>query len=80
AATMARLRTTIESYIRAGARRIYDWDTTVQRLHREHGDILAAIESGDAERARELVRAHITAYYADAGLPAPSTAVVAVDG
>ncbi|GAA4069150.1 FCD domain-containing protein [Microbacterium laevaniformans] len=80
AATMAGLRTTIENYIRAGARRISDWDATVERLHREHGDILGAIESGDAERARELVRAHITAYYADAGMPAPSTAVVAVDG
>jgi len=72
AATMAGLRTTIENYIRAGAERIPDWDVTSARLRHEHADVLAAIESGDAERARELVRAHITGYYADAGLPAPA--------
>ena len=73
AATMAGLRPTIESYIRAGIERIADWDATTQRLRHEHGDILHAIEEGDAERARGLVRAHITGYYADAGMPAPNT-------
>ncbi|KZE91793.1 FadR/GntR family transcriptional regulator [Microbacterium sp. TNHR37B] len=71
AATMAGLRTTIESYIRAGAERIPDWEATSARLRREHADVLAAIEAGEADRARTLVRAHITGYYADAGLPAP---------
>lgn len=73
AATMAGLRPTIESYIRAGIERIADWDATTERLRHEHGDILHAIEEGDAERARSLVRAHITGYYADAGMPAPNT-------
>ncbi len=75
AATMAGLRTTIESYIRAGASRIADWEATASRLREEHGAILAAIDAGEAARARDLVRAHITSYYADAGLPAPATAV-----
>lgn len=72
AATMAGLRTTIENYIRAGAERIPDWHDTSARLRHEHADVLAAIEAGDADRARDLVRAHITGYYADAGLPAPA--------
>ncbi|WEK12383.1 MAG: FCD domain-containing protein [Candidatus Microbacterium phytovorans] len=72
AATMAGLRTTIESYIRAGAERIPDWESTSTRLRHEHADVLRAIEDGDADRARELLRAHITGYYADAGLPAPA--------
>lgn len=72
AATMAGLRTTIESYIRAGAERIPDWESTSSRLRHEHADVLQAIEVGDADRARELLRAHITGYYADAGLPAPA--------
>ncbi len=72
AATMAGLRTTIEHYIRAGAERIPDWGATADRLRREHAAVLQAIETGDADAARALVRAHITGYYADAGLPAPS--------
>jgi len=72
AATMAGLRTTIEGYIRAGAERIPDWETTAARLRREHADVLSAIEAGEADRARDLLRAHITGYYADAGLPAPA--------
>lgn len=67
-ATMAGLRTTIESYIRAGAQRIEDWQATALRLRHEHAEILRTIEQGDGEAARSLVRAHITDYYADAGL------------
>lgn len=73
AATMAGLRTTIEHYIRAGAERIPDWDRTAERLRAEHAAVLEAIEAGDAERARAAVRAHITGYYADAGLASPTT-------
>lgn len=72
AATMAGLRPTIDGYIRAGRERIVDWDGTAARLRREHRDVLEAIEAGDTERARAIVRAHITDYYADAGLPTPS--------
>lgn len=74
AATMAGLRSTIESYIRRGADNIPDWESTGARLRREHADILNAIEAGEAERARALVRDHITHYYADAGLAAPTEA------
>ena len=74
AATMAGLRPTIESYIREGAARIPDWAATGERLRHEHAEILRAIEAGDAETAQRVVRAHITGYYADAGLPDPSDA------
>lgn len=73
-ATMAGLRDTIESYIREGAARIPDWAATGERLRHEHAEILRAIEVGDAETAQRVVRAHITGYYADAGLPDPSDA------
>lgn len=72
AATMAGLRPTIDSYIRSGVARIRDWNSTLDRLRHEHRDVLTAIESGDAVRAREIVRAHITDYYADAGLSVPA--------
>lgn len=68
AATMAGLRTAIESYVQAGAERISDWDATAARLRDEHREILAAVEAGDAARARLLVHDHITGYYAEAGL------------
>jgi len=71
-ATMAGLRSAIESYVRSGSQRIADWQSTADRLRREHAGLLRAIEAGDAEQARDLVRAHITGYYADAGLSAPS--------
>ncbi|GAA3037126.1 FadR/GntR family transcriptional regulator [Microbacterium dextranolyticum] len=71
-ATMAGLRETIESYIRGGAGRIVDWEATAARLRREHADIVTAIERGDNESAQRLLRAHITGYYSDAGLPTPS--------
>ena len=73
-ATMAGLRETIESYIRGGAARIPDWAATGERLRHEHAEILRAIEAGDAETAQRVVRAHITGYYADAGLPDPTDA------
>jgi DNA-binding FadR family transcriptional regulator len=68
AATMAALGTSIESYVRAGAARIDDWHATVARLRVEHRAILAAVDRGDAALARDLVRHHITGYYAEAGL------------
>lgn len=65
---MTGLRSAIESYVRAGAERIENWDATALRLRREHREIVAAVDDGDAARARDLVRAHITGYYAEAGL------------
>ncbi|MFH8249285.1 FadR/GntR family transcriptional regulator [Microbacterium sp. B2969] len=67
-ASMAGLRTAIESYVQAGARRIEDWDAAAARLRTEHRDILQAIDSGEADLARSLVHDHITGYYAAAGL------------
>lgn len=68
AAMMAGLRTSIESYVQAGAERIADWDAAAGRLRAEHAAIVDAIDAGDADLARALVRDHITGYYAEAGL------------
>ncbi len=68
AAMMAGLRTAIESYVRAGAEGIADWDAVAARLRAEHRGILAAVDAGDVDAARALVRDHITGYYAQAGL------------
>jgi GntR family transcriptional regulator, transcriptional repressor for pyruvate dehydrogenase complex len=67
-AMMAGLREAIESYVRAGAARIADWDATADRLRHEHRAIVDAVEARDPDRARDLVRDHITGYYARAGL------------
>ena len=68
AAMMAGLRTSIESYVQAGAAGIADWPSMAEHLRAEHREILAAIDDGDAERARSLIRDHITGYYTAAGL------------
>ena len=68
AAMMAGLRTSIESYVQAGATRIPDWDATAARLRHEHRAIIAAVEEGDADRAGALIHDHISGYYAEAGL------------
>ncbi|GAA2008760.1 FadR/GntR family transcriptional regulator [Microbacterium ulmi] len=68
AATMGGLRSAIEGYVLQGAGRIADWDATAARLAHEHTDILQAIDAHDVERARDLVRDHITGYYAATGL------------
>ncbi|MBS0024362.1 FadR/GntR family transcriptional regulator [Microbacterium paraoxydans] len=68
AAMMAGLRSSIESYVQAGAAAIPDWDAMAARLRSEHHALVSAIDAGDAEAARALVRAHITGYYTSAGL------------
>jgi GntR family transcriptional regulator, transcriptional repressor for pyruvate dehydrogenase complex len=67
-ATMAGLRDSIEHYVRVGARQLPSWADTSARLRREHRDILAAVESGDAAEARATVRDHISGYYAETNL------------
>ncbi|GAA4768762.1 FadR/GntR family transcriptional regulator [Microbacterium gilvum] len=62
-ATMAGLRSAIESYITAGALAAADWASTCARLRAEHRGILAAVGAHDAEGARDAVVAHITRYY-----------------
>lgn len=68
AAMMAGLRTSIESYVLAGSAAIDDWSAMTARLRCEHRTLIAAIETGDADAARRLVREHITGYYVAAGL------------
>ncbi len=78
AAMMAGLRSSIESYVTAGAEHIEDWAAMAARLRAEHRALVETIEDGNAESAEELVRSHITGYYAAAGLTrtlvAPPTA------
>ena len=68
AAMMAGLRSSIESYVQAGAAAVADWPAMTERLRAEHRALVAHIDAGDAPAARDLVRAHITGYYAAAGL------------
>lgn len=68
AAMMAGLRTAVEGYVQAGAAGIADWGSMATRLRAEHRAVVAAIDAGDAERARTLVRAHISGYYDATGL------------
>ncbi len=76
AATMAGLRSSIESYVRAGASSLPSWSDTAVRLMREHRDILSAITSGDAASARSVVHAHIADYYAETNLPSPRSSEI----
>lgn len=64
AAMMAGLRSSIESYTRAGAARLADWETTSERLRAEHRGIVEAVADGDANAARERIREHIAGYSA----------------
>ena len=68
AATMAGLRTSIESYVQAGGKQISDWDAAAARLRSEHHDLIRAIDAGDAAEARTLIHDHISGFYAAAGL------------
>lgn len=63
AATMAGLRTAIESYVLAGSEAITDWNAMAARLRAEHRAIIAAIDGGKADAARHLVHSHISGYY-----------------
>lgn len=61
---MMGLRAAIEAYVQHGAHAIDDWAPARQRLQAEHRGVLAAIEAGDADGARERIHAHISGYYA----------------
>jgi DNA-binding FadR family transcriptional regulator len=65
ASIMAGLRNSIESYVLAGVPNLPSWPETSGRLRHEHRGIVDAIEAGDAELARDRVRAHITGYYTE---------------
>ena len=66
AAMMAGLRSSIESYVQAGAASIPDWSAMADRLRAEHHALVAAIDAGESETARTLVHTHITGYYENA--------------
>lgn len=68
AAMMAGLRTAIESYVQAGVAGIDDWSAMAAYLRAEHHAIVEAIDAGDGEHARTLLKTHITGYYTAAGL------------
>ncbi|MFS0854710.1 FadR/GntR family transcriptional regulator [Microbacterium sp. 179-I 3D4 NHS] len=68
AAMMAGLRSSIESYVQAGAVAIPDWSAMADRLRKEHRALVARVDAGDELAARALLRAHITGYYTAAGL------------
>ena len=67
AAMMAGLRTAIESSVQEGAAAVTDWEAMADGLRAEHRSIVAAIDAGDADAARALLRAHITGYYERTG-------------
>lgn len=67
-ATMAGLRSSIESYARLGAASVPSWPDTAARLMREHRGIIDAIESGDSASAGAAVHSHIAGYYAETNL------------
>lgn len=68
AAMMAGLRSSIESYVLAGAAAVADWDGMAVRLRAEHRELVSAIDRADVDAARALVHDHITGYYTSAGL------------
>ncbi|MCI0156260.1 FCD domain-containing protein [Leifsonia shinshuensis] len=74
ATTMAGLRSSIEGYVLAGARRLPDWEAMAARLRAEHRGLIAAIDAGDPAAARSRVHDHISGYYRDAAPDAPGTA------
>jgi DNA-binding FadR family transcriptional regulator len=64
-ATMAGLRSGIESYAFDGLARLADWGVTSERLRHEHRGVVAAIRATDAPLARSRIRDHISGYYAE---------------
>lgn len=77
AAMMAGLRSSIESYVLAGADRLPDWGQMSATLMQEHRALVAAIEAGDGGEASRLVRDHILGYYRATGLVTDSAAPTA---
>lgn len=70
-ATMAGLRTSIESYVLTGATRLPSWAPVAMRLRAEHRAIVAAVRGHDGEAARRHLHDHITGYYAETFAPDP---------
>lgn len=57
------VRESVRLPILDSSRRLSDWDSFRQDLHRHHSDIFEAIATGNAELAAELVEQHIRIAY-----------------
>ncbi len=67
AAIMASLRGAIHRYVLAAAPTGTDWPAMARRLRRQHRNVLAAVRSGDGDRAARLVTRHIEGFYRATG-------------
>ena len=68
AAVMTALRESISGYVLAAVPHLPDWSRTARKLRREHRAVLAAVRSGEGERAEVLLAAHIKGFARTAGL------------
>lgn len=62
---MLAVRETIARHLLAALRSLPDPTAGLPKLARQHQAILRAVESGDGDRAAELMRAHILGFYRD---------------
>lgn len=71
-ATMAGLRTSIESYVRAGAAQLTDWSPVARRLRAEHRAIIGSVRAHHVDDARRQLHDHITGYFTETFRRPPS--------
>jgi DNA-binding FadR family transcriptional regulator len=64
---MAALRDAVARHLLAALRERRDPGRTLRRLAAEHAEILDAVESGDGDRAADLVEHHIRGFYVTLG-------------
>lgn len=60
---MLAVRESIAEHLLEALRAVSDQKATLRRLTKEHRAILAAVESGEGERAATMVRKHIEGFY-----------------
>ncbi|MGB3481651.1 MAG: FCD domain-containing protein [Mycobacterium sp.] len=65
---MASLRGSIESYVLAAVPQIRDWPTLIDKLRREHHQVVDAIERSEVDEATLAVTRHIHEFYECSGL------------
>jgi GntR family transcriptional repressor for pyruvate dehydrogenase complex len=64
---MGVLRHSISAHLLTSLEAIQDVEPVLDRLRREHAEILAAVERGDPEDACTLVQGHVRGFYAEHG-------------
>ncbi|MGP4003434.1 FadR/GntR family transcriptional regulator [Streptomyces sp. 8N706] len=67
------VRSAVRQTLLAAFHEFEDWNTVADRLRAEHHAIYDAIAAGDAERAGDLVEAHIRRFHQDIIHAAPQT-------